>query len=292
MSLDNFVKQAVQKATGYKDIKTSDITNEQKRKKRERKKEKIVANVCSDNPSASWRDIEVKKSNFSKFSKKDIEDWTPKDFVYFTQKKYIDKFDNYSGLQNVAMALEVNRLFDDMDDVFGETSNIMMRDYIVFFFKNYIDFFVSKDGFYFSQLRKKDILNNFYKEYNHKEALKKSKKNVESVNNLCNNLNKDDIEGAFLLGINNLLLEYGIIISVNWLIKKGIDKNISIDTIFKCFTQSNNNDKKVIIKKTEQFSPYPVYLKFKEISRFCSKLNIMFLDNEVIINMFKDCEVK
>jgi hypothetical protein len=273
-----------------KDIEFKDLRkNIRKKKKIEKIDESesesdIISNdegfalTNSGTTTCDYRSI-GKKSRVKK--KNSLDEWGPFDFVRFAHKLYLKKYKIEWHLNIGGSSLEINRIKDKLVDMFGYCCNLMMYDYIVYFFDNHIDDFKSKGGFYFSQMRKEWILTNFKDAYNFRERFvhymtQKKQKNKKYK------LTNEEIQKSYDEGDENLVGNYGVVIALNWLLKikkKSKKKAIKI-VIDSCLEMYKKNMLDIVVSATEVYSPYPSNLAFTSPQLIFDKI-----DNEIDIEV-------
>ncbi len=268
-----------------KDIQFNDL---RKKKKNFKKVKKVVENknnygimdnyegfgvAGAETQFCSYKDISKKKRKTKE--KSNLEEWGPFDFFRFAHKLYINKYKTDWNLNIGGSSLEVNRIKDKFIDIFGFCCNLIIRDYIVFFFESHIDDFVkSSNGFYFSQMRRDDIITIFKETYNFQERFidyisKEKQKNKKY------NVTKEEMEKSYIMGDMTLIGNYGIVLSLNWLLQvKRKPKREAIKIVVDaCKDMYKKNMIDIIKKSTEIYSPYPSDFVFKSPQLVFNKIN-------------------
>jgi len=213
----------------------------------------------------SYKDNRTKK--YFKI-KENILEWSSRDFVLYAKDLYYKKYNKDCGLQIPMACKVINELKLDIENIFVSCHNILIKNYIDFFFDNYLDNIIGggKD-FYFSQLKNYDFITSFYNNY--EDIEEKNKIEKESTNILDEGM----MESLYFLDSESFVYKYGIILSINWLINR---QNLSAQ---KAKSKINRICKKayckkvfsIIEKSTEYFSPYPDWFKVKNVG---SKVNV------------------
>ena len=234
--------------------------------------------VCSYSDIGSGRKI-VKRSN--------MEEWGAFDFFYYAEKKYINKYSSSWDLNVGGSSVEINRIRDKFYDLFGFCCNLIMRDYIDFFFDNYMDYLIRTEGaFYFIHMRKDKMICEFYDGYDFPQSFAnytKGKKESDKVS-----ITNQEIREAFMIGDTSLVSNYGIVISLNWLIV--VKKMSALDAtrliVAACNDMSVRGMINVVQNATEFYSPYPFNIPFKSPQLVMNKidknikLSVEFVDND------------
>ena len=275
-------------------------------RKRSRKKDKKVvesekSDIIIDNgegfgivnreaETCSYADIAKKKRKLKQ--KNNLEEWGAFDFFLYAREKYTVKYGCRWDLGIGGGSLEINRIRDRFSDIFGFCCNLIMRDYIDFFFDNYIDKMIQSDGaFYFRQMRRDKIMSEFCEAYDFSQSFlryteREKIKDKDTISNL-------EIKEAYYIGDTSLVSNYGIVIAFNWLIN--VKKMSPTDTarlvLAACRELASKNMISVVKKATEVYSPYPSALSFKKPQVIMDKidssikLNVEFNDNSKYVFM-------
>lgn len=270
----NLMKNLLSDISGVKTNKIK-IGKEIKKKKKKRIKKKKKIEIkdgvdIDEDKYANYVDFsDIRKSR--NYKKKNLDDWVAINFVFLSKGLYYDIYKTDCNLNAFPACKEVNKLKDVFFDLYGFNSNRLIYDYIVYFFENFIKYFMREKGvFYFSQLTHHDAIESFYNNYDFEKALhKKTKvKNHDLLTNV-------KIEKSYLLNEENLVYNYGIIIAINWLIvNKKMGRNMAVKMVYNIVNKMYNNGLFNNIKKiTEQWSPYPNWLIFKGVNKFTNKID-------------------
>lgn len=278
------------------DVVFTDFRKKKKKKKNIKKTlESESSSTTIDNQEGfGITDMKVEICGYDQIGKKrrlrdkdSLEEWGAFDFFLFAQKKYIDKYGSSWDLNIGGSSLEINKIRDKFYDLFGFCCNLIMRDYIEFFFDNYMDDIIRMEGtFYFSQMSVEKRMCEFYDGYDFPQSFAEYIE-CEKVNNKVFITSKE-IREAFLIGDMSLISNYGIVISLNWLIV--VKKMSSLEAIklvvTACKDMFNKGMIGVIKSATESYSPYPSDLPFKSPQLVMNKidpsikLNVEFNNND------------
>lgn len=151
----------------------------------------------------------------------------------------------------------------------------MMRDYIIFFFNNYIDYYIREEGdFYFKQMRKTSVMESFKDGYDFQKSFSKYM-TKEKKGNKEKKLTKEEVKKSFSMGDTTLVGNYGVVISLNWLLKiKRMKKKEAIKLIIDACVDMHRKDMIGVVKKaTEVYSPYPSNLAFTSPQLIFNKID-------------------
>lgn len=267
------------------DIQFNDLRKRKKKKRKKLKKDYdlksdsgIIANdegfeiIESGTKTCDYRDI-AKKRKFKE--KNSLEEWGAFDFFRFAHKLYKDKFKTDWDLNIGGNSLEINKIRDKFYDLFGFCCNLIMKDYIVYFFENHIDDFIKRKGdFYFRQMRQDWIIKSFKDGYNFQESFIRYVSKEKSKNKKYK-LENEEIKKSFLLGDTTLVGNYGVVIALNWLLKiKKMDKAEAVKMVVNACREMRKKSMIEIAKNaTEIYSPYPSKLLFKSPQLIFDKID-------------------
>jgi len=270
-------------------ISSNDIQFKDLRKKRTKKQEvkktnesESVSDIINNQEGFSVMSVETTSCDYRDIAKKgrlkekhNLEEWGAYDFFKFAHKLYLEKYKENWELNIGGNSIEINRIRDKFYDLFGFCCNLIMHDYIIWFFDNYIDHFKREKGeFYFSQMRKDWVLISFQENYNFQERfmnyIAKEKQKDKKYD-----LTKDEMEKSFLMGDTTLVGNYGVVIALNWLLKiKRMTKKNAIELVVNACKDMYSKDLIDIVKNaTEIYSPYPSNLYFKSPQLVFNKIN-------------------
>jgi hypothetical protein len=212
----------------------------------------------------------------------DLSEWKNSDFtIYFIQqfRKNIDEEWNGS---RVAMILYFGKIFDKVAETLGFCDNIVLRDYIDFFIKEWGMYYWKKKGnFTLWYLKDDRPIRAFVEKYDYNDSFNKfmAEKNGHKIENKKRDkkeISKKRIEQYYLAGGENLILEYGLLVPLNWLITC---KNYSIEHanlhIMGAFgSLYSRGNYQSVINETESLNPYPDSFVIKDCDIIFKKLNI------------------
>lgn len=216
---------------------------------------------------------EIKKSRRRTKTPSNVNNWKPRDFVSYARQVYRARYNNDWSLSYEGSCLEVQRIQDYYLDVYADFSNKVLYDLIGWFFENYSDQMINKNGeFYFAQLRQDWIADVFLRDYvNSKDTI-----NVKYENNKKPDITKKSLEQAHMLGLERLVKQYGIIVSVNYLhrIENQSPKESAYNVFCVLEKAKKENSLNKIIDATLENGPYPSSLKFTNANLLIKKLGV------------------
>lgn len=232
---------------------------------------------------------EAKKGDFSKLKKKsswqikqDLFDWTNRDFALYISKCYKQKYDSYLDASLVGMTTYLPRVKQALLDSIGFCDNIVTKDYIEFFFEKWAEHFrinSEKDRFSIQTMRFKEPIIDFAEEYDYKARVQhytnpSEQKTSESLQAPLKITNDKMLE-AYSVGIENFVLEYGVIATVNWLImSKGEESKEAAKKVIVAASRLNSQGAIEKVKYiTKKLSPYPSWFVAKNYKVIFNALN-------------------
>ncbi|HUU86590.1 MAG TPA: hypothetical protein VMX17_02405 [Candidatus Glassbacteria bacterium] len=241
-------------------------------------KEKSVEIYGSTTSVKSIAISDIKNSHSWKL-RDDLSDWKNSDFTIYFIQQFRKSINEEWSVDRVAMILYFGRIFDKISEVFGFCDNIVLKDYVDFFLKEWAMYYWKKKGnFTLWYLRDDKPLKDFIGKYDYNDSFNKYvvSKNSHKKNESKKEISKKKIEQCYLAGGESLILEYGLLIPVNWLVKY---KNYTIEQANSYiigafgFFYSNSNWSKVV-SKTEFFNPYPESFVIRDCDIIFQKFNV------------------
>jgi hypothetical protein len=207
-----------------------------------------------------------------------IESWVPADFVNYAKKLYYERYEMNWTLQYARACMDITEIKDNLLEAIGYCDNQLLKQYIEWFFERQADRDVEgAEGFYFGHLYNKKHIEYFASNYLDKN-ISQSEPETENVEVI----NPKDIELIYLLSEDQLVIQYGILIAVNWLIEyKGYSLQSAAYSVCNVCKKSRGSRYLTYIKEaTEQYNPYPRTLQFKQADQLIKKV-----DNNMSINV-------
>ena len=271
------------------------MDDEKKRKKKKKVVESESVDDILDNAEGfALSNIGVKTCSYGEIGKKGrrlrhkhkLEEWGAFDFFLYAQKKYIAKYGSTWDLYIGGNSLYINRIRDRFYDMFGFCCNLIMRDYIDFFFDNYMDSYIKKSGaFYFSQMLDDWLICEFYDSYDFRASFEQYSGGEKQETS--DTVSSKDIRDAFMISDTSLVSNYGVVLAINWLLvnKKMSPVEATKIVLTACTNMHNKGMLDVVKKATESHSPYPSNIPFKNPQLLINKiddtvkLNVEFNDN-------------
>jgi len=218
----------------------------------------------SKSNSASEETKTTQKRN--RFLPPDIEQWVARDFVAFTKHLYCRRYGKNWNLNFAGQCKEVLQVKDSILERMGFCDNKVMKDFIVYFFDHQADRFMQNNPmFYIRHMRTDQVLDGFISQYKYKDDLSNlTVETLENQNFTVRSLGYEKMRNLYLLDGDNFVCEYGIILSILWLIaEKKYTLKSAIRMIYLiCLRLKSKNRLKEVILSTEKYNPYPANLLF------------------------------
>jgi hypothetical protein len=237
----------------------------------------LIKEALTSKPQSQPQDLKVKEDvvDLSKFNtgKRDIykiksklNSWTNKDFAYYMIRTVYKHFNKPWNITSMHLQRTViDGIKDELLKVFGYNDNSLLKKYLDFFFENHLKLYCKEDR----EDEGKMFLNpkcftfdkpmeEFYQR--HIESIDGMKMQEDSVP-IEENVSSDGISRSWKLGPKSLLLDYGLVVFLNWsVIKEKQDIN-EMGKFVLSFILENPASIPSIVNKTNSLSPYPVDLK-------------------------------
>jgi len=221
--------------------------------------------ICTDNKSRQAKVVGFGNGKRKNHIKDSLIDWNNRDFAIYILAKYKEqhKCSWKPTIPNVAVQL--GRVKEAIHDTLGFCDNLVFFDYINHFFRNWSDYYKRKasNTLYLNQLRGDEAVTEFASIYDYQSSLRNyEKRNKTPEKKGCTEV---DLDNAYLLGDENFVSDYGIILTCNWLIlKRNYNVKKAVNYVARAFLKiSKKGRADSVIKSTIKQSPYPSWFKFK-----------------------------
>jgi hypothetical protein len=226
-------------------------------------------------------DIPQIRSDIKKRKRREIRpnliEWTSYDFALYFLGKYSDHLESTPSCRLSNITTNISIVHDSIVESMGFCDNVILKDYIDFLITNWMSVLLKRNRGMFkrSLMNSMDAIKNFVEVYDYNsrvEALLKDKLEELDIDNpvsdgidTLDKITYEILQESFLLGYDNLLLDFGLIGSINWLI---IVKKIPVETIYNKIVSSllNFYDKPElnrVFELTQKYSPYPDWFVVK-----------------------------
>jgi len=196
--------------------------------------------------------------------KSDLDEWNNRDFAIYILSQYSKKYGR-NWLPSISnIAVQLGRVKEAVHDVLGFCDNLVFKDYIDSFFRNWSDHYKRRASnvLYLSHLRGNEAVEEFSSRYNYQDRLRYHAKGNEQKLKKCA---ETDLDNSYLLGDENFVSDHGIVLTCNWLIiKRDYDLKKAANYVAKAFLKIFNKGRaETVIKSTIKHSPYPSWFRFK-----------------------------
>lgn len=285
-----------------KDIEFKDLRKEKRGRNESRNKNKKnnesekQSDIIANNEDFSITEIETDFCSYGDIYKKrkirekdTLEEWGPFDFFRYAHNIYINKYGRDWDLNIAGNSVVINRIRDKFYDLFGFCCNLIMKDYINFFFDEDIDEIIKKGyDFNFMHMLSDYSITSFYDNYNFSERFADYTRR-EKKQDKKQDLTKKGIKEAFLIGDSTLIGNYGIVIAFNWMLmaEKIPNRKATEMILVACKEMNKKGIINIVKNSTEFYSPYPLKLVFKSPQLVMDKidknikLKVKFIDSEI-----------
>ena len=202
-----------------------------------------------------------------------LSDWKYNDFAMYFLKEFYSKTDSSQKIRKLGMTLHMSAIRRAVAELLGFCDNVVLKDYIDFFMAEWLIYYQKKDNkFYVQQLWDNKVIVDFISKYDYSKSLLKrfppSPDQDEEKNVLS------DLEVQYLSGGTNMLIEYGIVIPLNWLIRfKKYSRTDACDYLVSILQGASENIFQNIVDKTISLSPYPIIFQEKEYRNILKAIN-------------------
>ncbi len=235
---------------------------------------------------------DIKSRKIRKEICEDITKWVTSDFVRYAKSSHLKTYQTQWNLNFSGCCQEILKVKDAVVDIVGFCDNVVLKDYIDFFFDVASNYYIKKSKpFYFSQMRKPWVLESFLESYDYVSRIMgtakvKPKKKVEKDPD--KEINERDIDNLYVLNWDRFVITFGVIVCINWLItKKDFSYTKAREFVLDICCDLYKKDKiKLVIESTTKYSPYPLWLKFQFARKFFNeidnklKIDIMFIESD------------
>tara|TARA_Y100000310_G_C20629112_1_gene787611 strand:- start:704 stop:1606 length:903 start_codon:yes stop_codon:yes gene_type:complete len=223
----------------------------------------------------------------------DVFQWTNRDIALYITEKYYRKYQNNWDVSIVGVATHADRIKKCLFDILGFCDNVVIKDYLDYFFSYWADLYVqgANKTLRFKSFLSSDPIDEFVDSYNYSERVQHYISGMDS--DYEGNLPKVDInkiDMSYRLGIDNLILDFGVIVAMNYLLKRGKELHMAIKLVSDAVVRiCKDSDCSLVSEITNAYSPYSdkmIYKNSDEISSLVQSrigreipFNITFLDN-------------
>lgn len=258
--------------------------------------------VSSDITNTGNKEIKktvVKKLDYSSLKsnryevKEDVFEWTNKDISYYAGDIYFKRYGSYWNVNIVGATAYISKIKQSIHEILGFCDNVVIKDYIDFYFKNWSDINIkkAKGVFYLQSLVNRSALIDFCNFYDYRTSLDKYSVKKKEID-----LSKD--EGTKEIVMNCIynrdveLTKRGFIFVANCIHSKGnVPIKDALKYILTDIIENNKKDNlywKKVVEATQNNSPYPDWLLFRNYKSFISLVNKALNSNEDATIVFND----
>lgn len=227
----------------------------------------------------------IKKTNFFNI-KEDINEWSNRDFALYISKKFSEKYKEYWDVRIMGITMYIGRIRESLFEAIGFCDNITLKKYVDFFFENNIDECMNRAGgrFFASSLKDKAAISSFLDVYQYSVTVN----DENDIKNAIKEVIKEDMDKAYLLSNESMVLRYGVVLYINYLIKvKKYNEDKAVKKISHVIDKVKNKNIAAIaeiVNKTIEFSPYPNDMPFSDTNKICEILAEKSINKNMFVN--------
>lgn len=244
--------------------------------------------ISYSNKSHTIKSIDVSKIGGSKkrnlYQRKpmdEIKNWTFLDFGIYFCERYYEVCSMQEHLNRVAIIQYFPRIHDAIVFKIGFCDEIVLKDYLDHFVENWINFLVpkSKRGFMLRMFVDEKVLDNFADVYDYELSKKRYEEmpKIEKVEKPMTNIQitHTDMQLELDISLDNLLLSYGLLSSLNWLVmKKGLEIGKAVKRIVDVLGKYKNKPEfEVIMNATKKYNPYPSWFVVTKLDKIVDAID-------------------
>jgi len=209
--------------------------------------------------------------------KEDIMKWNNADLAFYVSGLYFGRYGEKWIATNINITMYMANIKESLQKMMGFSDNIILKDYFYFFFEgsSWSDDYrkKGKGNLFLKSLKEAAPIEAFANRYDYKSSLNKYLEQMKQKE--IKTINESDMKKSYLLGLEKFVIEYGIVLVANWMIKKENMqiKEAIIDIAKSVYNVCMREGFEEIKNNTEYFSPYPKWLILKEISLILDAVN-------------------
>lgn len=206
--------------------------------------------------------------------------WSCRQFATFIMQSYREKFKEDWDVKIVGVVTHVNSIKQKIYEIHGFCDNVVLKDYIEFYFKNWADYFKKNDEnnfLNFMTLKFQRPIADFSSTYNYQNRLKYYQKH-----NGLPSFSIKDMDKQYKNDIIGFVQAYGFIIAINFMLTyKGVEKKDAMKKVGTVMIKLYKEDRESfngMMARVEDFSPYPNRFVFNKHNEF---LKLLFKQYDV-----------
>jgi len=222
-------------------------------------------------------------------------EWNSKDFTMYMRDLFMEKTHRGWGLSEPGVTKYIMRIRDQLEEFFGMCDNLVLRDYIRFFFTYYFDVHVQKERLFTPYvLLDYNLMTEFVKGYDYLRSLQSDQSKPIPPKQSAQIVTRKTLEAAMSLSLGRLICDYGIVVAINWLIiGKSYTVSTAVDAVYKHVrTLCSKGLCKMIIESTRNRAPYPDNWPFKNQAEYLQQVDrslvvdIVFSSDSRVTSLF------
>ncbi len=291
-NIDELLKNAVSKVS--KQVKTQKKERKVFSVAKEALQQQLSShtNLTIDNSNDAVGIVDISKMNIkdnNKWKQKQIPDWTSRDFAYYMKDKFYQKYRKQWQYNVCSVPFALTKVKQQLKNGNGFCDNIVLKSYIDFFFKSKIDNFiiVKKYTNWIGCLSRQYQVANFLKTFKY-PTINQPKKTKNLDDSIYGQINQ-----FYKMGVYDMLMQFGIFASINYLITIERSKQQAYDQVINAIKIAQIRDKNLtVIKSTIKYCACPKNSKIINLEQFISILkqkHNIDLKIDAVFYLTKDC---
>ena len=197
-----------------------------------------------------------KSRNPSKYKSRALSEWSQRDFSFYMEKEYTNTTGEPWDLNLLGVTTYLSRVKAQLRDFYGFCDNILLKDYIDYFYAEWLSYCKNFNiKFWLNFMLNKKPLSAFCSSYAYQDRTAKTEAPPKTVDSNYSALEKD-LDTFYSLSFEALIFNYGLVLSVNYLLGKHLLNEKKVyDKISQIIRSSTKNGSVVKIKeKTEKYN--------------------------------------
>jgi len=197
-----------------------------------------------------------KSRKVSRYQSRDLAEWSQRDFSFYMEKEYSETVGEPWSFNLLGVTTYLSRVKTQLRDSYGFCDNILLKAYIDYFYREWLlyckDFNIK---FWLHFMLNKKPLSAFCSAYNYQDNSTPAATTSPSTN-VDNSVSEKDLDMFYSLSFEALVFNYGLILSINYLLEKNLLSEARLyEKVSQVITSSTQNGSIAKIKeKTEKYN--------------------------------------
>ena len=203
--------------------------------------------------------------------KENVFEWNNRDLAIHVSTYYPKVHGKFFDGKLVGLTTYMPRIKQAVHDLTGFADSIIMKDYIEYYIKNWIEYYEKREYGIISPLKFDNVIKDFLDNYDYNSSVNKylaaHKARCLSDDGV---IKLTDMKVFYSKGLDELVRNFGFVAAVNYLVI--IEKEDKINVV-KAVARAvlaiyNDNGKDIVTSKVNDFNNYPNWFKVKSFARF------------------------